>query len=476
MTSRTCRSRKWGGFYRAPAAWLGTAIALVAFNAADSPAAPPAGGAVGGPASTRPVGEDGVAAEKRRALAPLEAGYAKLVASHPDDEAIRTFQSRLAAIDEVADLLVRRLRSTDINSLEAILGGVASGARGGSGAAKLTMSAREILGDYAVSFATGLPRPAVSGDQLTLLLNYYNASIKASEEYVARRARVSAATDDGAAADVVQLCLVLPFLHVPDPQWAAAETAALPEWMRRPRVLAHAESFALSVERPLTAFQFARAARGADAPDVYKYLGDASETLYKGREYHAAIHCMKVAIASAAAETKVTDANVLRLRLAAMYSEVGHPQLAADEAKHVLDTGPAAGPAASAAMLRLKYLYEAEAYPQIVDEAPRYEATESFKPYLAQMEYIRWVALRRIDRAEDAKRVQQAFLTRFPEHVLGADMYFASAMVALAASDYAETVRLLDIIQYKYPTAQIMPKVKEVRQRLEKATSGDTVK
>ena len=49
-----------------------------------------------------------------------------------------------------------------------------------------------------------------------------------------------------------------------------------------------------------------------------------------------------------------------------------------------------------------------------------------------------------------------------------ADIYFASAMTALAASDYDQALRMIEIIEYRYPQSRIINKVKQIKQRLEK--------
>ena len=51
-------------------------------------------------------------------------------------------------------------------------------------------------------------------------------------------------------------------------------------------------------------------------------------------------------------------------------------------------------------------------------------------------------------------------------------MYFASAMTAMASGDYEEADRLLEIVEYNYPSSRILQRVKGIRNRLEKAAEG----
>src|SRR4051794_39939276 len=114
-------------------------------------------------------------------------------------------------------------------------------------------------------------------------------------------------------------------------------------------------------------------------------------------------------------------------------------------------------------MLRLKYLYVAHRFRDAAREAATYDADKRCKPYLPQILYLEWLTLRRLDRASDAKRAQATFFERFPENPLGADMYFADAMTAVAASDYDEALRQLEMIEARYATSKLIPRVKEIR-------------
>ena len=73
-----------------------------------------------------------------------------------------------------------------------------------------------------------------------------------------------------------------------------------------------------------------------------------------------------------------------------------------------------------------------------------------------------------------AGKIEKQFLNRFPKHPLGADMHFASAMTALAGGNYAEALRRLEIVEYRYPKSRLIGKVKKMRQRLEKTAQGGT--
>jgi hypothetical protein len=123
-------------------------------------------------------------------------------------------------------------------------------------------------------------------------------------------------------------------------------------------------------------------------------------------------------------------------------------------------------------MLRLKYLYEGKRLPDVVNEATNFKQDAQCAPYLPQILYIAWVAERRLGTDGNEKKWRDEFLARFPDHPLGADMYFASAMSALAAGEYEQSLHLMDFIERRYPNAGIIDKVHELKQRLNAAQAA----
>ncbi len=417
-------------------------------------------------------GGDDYAAFKREALASLQGRYEAVAGANGSDRGVVEFKRRLESVDAVVGLIRNRLRWSGAASLDAMVAEVAEGGRV-SGVTKNSMTAAEILSEYEGEFSGGLARPEVGAEGLKVMLEYYGAAVRAAESYVAGRCRVMGMMDEKLLADAIELSMVVPLLVVSDESWSMAQINSLPEWLRSEKSLEEIEGFALTVRRPLAAYQFAAFRKGAvdKAGRVLsriEYLREAAAKLWQRSEYHGAMHCVKVAIEIAEAAGKSEDAVSLHLRHAEMLSGMGHAKLAAEEALGLLRKHATSASYGRAAMLRLKYLYESEELGAIVEEAPRYGADWRAGSYLPQIVFIQWQSLRRLERVEEMKKAQELFLGRFPEHPLGAEMHFASAMSALASFDYAEASRLLEIIEYRYPDAKMMPKVKEIQGRLRK--------
>jgi hypothetical protein len=121
----------------------------------------------------------------------------------------------------------------------------------------------------------------------------------------------------------------------------------------------------------------------------------------------------------------------------------------------------------------LKDLYEAKLFDEVLGECDRAEHDVRFAAYEPQILYVRWATDRRTGRTDQADRVQQAFLERFPDHVLAADMHFSTAMNLLAAADYKGAEGELALIRDRYPSAAVSAKAGDILGRL-RATSPTT--
>ena len=292
----------------------------------------------------------------------------------------------------------------------------------------------------------------------------------AASHYIAPRGCAMAAVNPKDAASIFGLCLVMPFLHIPDPEWSIEHVGMLPKPVRLPENLKIMEDLSLHLSRPYTAYQFYRyRTQSQEQEAACDYFLHTAETLIRESDYLAGIHCLKAGIHMTKGKTGEDKVLDLHLKLAETLRNIGHIQLAGQEVKQVLELYPNSEQIGKLAVLRLKYLYEANQFKAIIQEAPGFQADERCRPYLPQILYIAWVTHRRENLTEEADRLQKIFLEQFPKHPLGADMHFASAMTALAQSDYDEALRLLEIIEYRYPDSRIMPKVKDIQQRLEKS-------
>jgi tetratricopeptide (TPR) repeat protein len=414
---------------------------------------------------------------KRQELAGMEETFSRVATSRGKDPAMKAFCGRLKLIDKVTRLLLGRFEATKTASLDKMLGE----ALGETVTPAVTRSPRaaqsalEILAEYQDDFATKLSLPPAPEKELRFLREYYSTTARVASKYIARRGREFGRVEQTLHADALEVCVVLPYLQVTDANWTRRDIEKLPQWMRTVECLNHLEKFSLRARRPQTAFQFSMyrqrrvSSRPAGTLTYVGYLSAAAESLFELRDYHTAIHCLRAGIREAKKDRKPDSSSAdLRFRLANILEKTGHSRLAAEEMQQVMQAYPKCTQWGKAAMLRLKYLYQAEGFEAIAAEAEKYQKDKRCASYLPQVMYISWVTHRRLNRPEVAGRLKKGFLEKFPQHPLCADMYFASAMTALASSDYEEATRLLELVEYRYPKSRVFKKAKRIRERLER--------
>jgi tetratricopeptide (TPR) repeat protein len=414
---------------------------------------------------------DGIEAEykahKDKALAKHAQAYAQL-ASKAD---LRPFAERVGLVDEVAILLARRMTSTKTQVLDDVLKEILDSKKSvvAADAPRIVATAVDIYGEYVDRFQQEIQAPAVSHDGLAFLKQYYTDTIRAACDFVFQRGKVAAAAAPKAADEVAQLCAVLPLMETPEGSWSRQNVASLPPHMQGHQALAALEELAVQLRRPVTACQFAQADAGATwgAARIHQYFVSAAADRKKRRQYLPAASYLKAAVVHAEADKNLrASAGGLRIQLAELYDEMAHPELAAQTLAEMMQEHPADEDWGKAAMLRLKYLYSYGGFEEVVADGTRYVADKRAGGFGMQINYILWVTHRRLNHAEAAVRIQQEFIKSCPESTLCADMYFASAMTALAEGNYAEAGRILELIEYRYPKAPIAAKVKQIQERL----------
>ncbi len=417
---------------------------------------------------------------KQNVLGPLANRYDQIVAAHKDDGALETFLHRINLIDTIAHLLVESFESTRSDSLDSLLGDIADAPDAHRTSSPThTIEAREILSEYTSHFGETISFSSLTKEEITFLRNYYDTLAKMAGKFIAQRGKMVSAINKQSGVDVLELCMVMPFLHLSDQQWAAENIKALPEWMKTEENISALERFSLQVRRPITAYQFSlfnkksganNKARELTYPD---YLLAAAESLIKHSDYHVAIHCIRIGIEQAEQAKKQETAVKLHFRLGDLLSNMGHPDLAAKEMLQLMELYPKCSDWGKAALLRVIYLYKVGDFKTVASEADKYKSDRRCNDYLAQILYVSWVTHhKRLNDLETAQKLQQQFLKQYSEHPLGADMYLTSAMTAMASGDYEEADRLLEIVEYNYPKSRIQQKAKNLREQLKKIAGG----
>jgi tetratricopeptide (TPR) repeat protein len=416
--------------------------------------------------------------------ADLQREYDRIIATHRADPAVAAFADRVKLIQQVRDELNRNFEKFRSAALTQLLDDSLTGpAKPVANAAALTAAtpkakapppnpaatALDLLTQFGPRFSAALPLPPIAESDQAILRRYYVQQLRLAGAHIADRGRAAVAANRKDTFQLVGLSLVLPFLHTADDEWSEADIQQLPDWLTRGDIITQLESVSVAAARPLTAYQFARRgkvpASAVDrAADQIAYLRTTADRMFREQRHPAGITCLRTALRlTESSPGHDEDVTALHFRLAEVLSDTGQPALAADELALLLKRPLPDATFGKAAMLRTKYLYEAERFKDIVAIASTDERCAAYRP---QLLYMTWVAARRADNTAVAEQMHKALLKDFPDHPLVADVYFAHAMESLAASDYDEAARVLEFIEFRFPQSRLIPKVKQIQQRL----------
>jgi tetratricopeptide (TPR) repeat protein len=421
--------------------------------------------------------QDGNGPAFRQSIAAdLTDRFHKASAAHPEDPLVQEAAARLEMLDQVvARILARfdRNRSAVVSSLMEPAVGVSVRKKGGLQSE--AEEARAILSQYQAGLSRDLPPAPPASTDLGAVREYYLAATQAAERAVLERGQ---ALDGLGLRTAAELGIVVPMLVRPDRQWDRQLVAGLPEWMLKAESLKVAEDVALSAVRPVPAYllwvqQFSGGgAADANRAQYVAHLDKKADLFFGSKDFLKGISCLKSAVLLADQESLANTAVRLRFRLAEVYQIYGHAQLSAEEVKGIMNAYPASPEYGRAALMRLMYLYHADQFQKIIEEAPALLEDPGTKTHRPQILYIAWVSYRRENKMDDADRMEKAFLAAYPDYSLAADMHFARAMASLAGGKYDEASQALEMIQERFPDSSVAAKAKDIKSRLATARNA----
>ncbi len=411
---------------------------------------------------------------KKKRLAKLQPGMDRISKANSQDPAMQAFVRRLRLIDEVAVLLVDRLESTKAAAFGGLLDDILTDdeeikdKKGG----KSSFTAHDIYERYSYDFESSLSVPSLPDMQLKLLRQYYDAALRTAGEHVLSTSGGLLAVGEKAKADVLELCVLLPFLTVPETSWSQHEIDRLPETLKKDKSLELLEGFSLRIGRPQTALAFAERRRAVkkkwSESQRCRYLLGQAGNLAKRTRWRSAIACARHAVDRLEKAGDVAEGVKARISLAKFYDRSGNPTVAAAEVKKAMDVYSKSGYWSSLAALRLMYLYKAQQSQAVITEYKEYVAKPraiNAKPHFM---YVAWLAYRKLHKTEEAKDLRERFLAKYFTHNLAADFYYDAAIESITEDDLAGASKYLDIIIQRAPKSPLASKARKLKTSLGK--------
>lgn len=330
--------------------------------------------------------------------------------------------------------------------------------------------AAELVTQNQAALATALPRTGETPATVQAACDYCQAVLAAAERFTAQRGQEADALKVGMAP--AELAIVMPLLNHSDDQWNKKLIDAFGAWMKKEQSLKAQQWVCILANHPRAAYELwiyqlgDRDANGIQEAQYCQYLAKQADGLFGSKDFVKGITSLKGAILLAD-QSKVEEMAIsLRFRLAEAYVIYGHCPLAADEMKEILTLYRQCPQYPKAALLRLKYLYEGELFAKVLEEVQALQSDQAAFACRPQITYIWWVTCRREGKTEDAARIQNSFISDYPDHPLCADMHFASAMNCLAGGDYSGASSFLAKILDKFPTSPVAKKAQEVQTKI----------
>ncbi len=314
-----------------------------------------------------------------------------------------------------------------------------------------------------------------------VLADYYNAEEAGLAAFIFNYAhdRVLAITLGDEAFEINQLCLVLPFLNVPDNAWSKRDVDDFPLWCRSSAGLTMLEKASIHLERPLAGYWFSAEANLGVSPSgdelarrQMAYLNRIAKSVYEEKvpaeqDLSAAIACFAAGAKIAHFQGLVQNEHDFRLALAQGLVEHKDFSLADEQAQLVISGSPEDHAYGTAQMLHLRSLYGMQQYVVVISGVDQCKDDKRCQSCLPQILFMGCMAGRQsgMSEIEQQKRERQ-FLGKYPDHPLAGYIYLAQSLDFVAEAKYDEANNLFKLIESKYPQADFIPRVRAIEKKL----------
>lgn len=416
-----------------------------------------------------------MADDNRRAQA-LELGnslFKALLEEKPENPALVLLTKRLSAAEQIGALVMNGIRLGQPKLLEGIpdvedLGLPPPVSADRVAPASLLPPAREVYWTRLREFADERISNGLSVQQVAFCNRYYD--LRMQDLIVAIGRHVVVADPD--SSENICYALVLPLLHLHgrDGDWEQMEPLLT---LFSPTILDMLSKFALlQIERPQAAMAVAQyRARMIDREfSPAQWAADAAEACVASHRPDLAgqLLCM------VAASTGDRDSAArLRLRIAESYARCGDYNVAAQICERILVDLPDTSLYGSIKVMRLGHLAREDKAEQVVVETRSALQDSRCGPHLAQVLYLRWWALRKMNRLEEAAQTAQRVLEQYPDNPCVAPVLLERATDALARQEYDRCRELLIKLTGDFPGSESAKRAQDILSRLTGSTANE---
>jgi hypothetical protein len=407
-------------------------------------------------------------ADKGRRAEALQLGeslFHALRQEQPDDPALALLADRLEVARQISARLISRTSLRQPALLEQMPGldelGLPAAPPRETAAEALLPPAQNLYWTHLRAF-TAEPNDAnLAPPQRTFCAQYYRWRM---QDFIMEIGRQIMVTHPD-SLEHVQYALVLPLLYLygEDQRWEEMEPLLA---LTAPDMLDALAKFALlEIERPEAALALARCearARGRE----FSAVPWATATADLCAAHHRPDLAEKLLSVMIAATQDLESAAELRWKIAESYARCGDYGMGAQLCAQILAELPNTSQYGRILVAYLGYLAREDKAGDVVAATEPVQQDPRCKPCLAQILYLRWWALRKVDRLDDAAAIGQLLIEQYSNNPATAPVLLERATDALARQEYNTCRELLTRLAESFPGTKSAERAVDILARL----------
>ncbi len=328
--------------------------------------------------------------------------------------------------------------------------------------ASLLPPARKVYWTRLGAFTDRLISEGLSTQQTAFCERYYDFQMQDLIMEIGRRVVMA----DPNSSENICHALVLPLLHLygRDDDWEQVEPLLA---LFSPEMLNVLSTFALlQIGRCQAATAVAKYRAKAMNKEFSpaQWASDAADACVADHRPDLAEQLLRMITATIADRDSVAQ---LQLRAAESYAQCGDYDVAAQICERLLVDLPDTSLYGRIKAMRLGYLAREDKVGQVIVETGSALQDPRCESHLAQVLYLRWWALRKTDRLEEAVQTAQRVLEQYPNNPCAAPVLLERAIDALAHQEYGRCRGLLVRLAGDFPNSESAKRARDILARLE---------
>jgi tetratricopeptide (TPR) repeat protein len=390
-----------------------------------------------------------------------------------DDSGLALLAKKLEAAWKIEDLLADRIRPNQAAILDGIAAmndlGLPAPTSGNAGGEEVLLpSARELYWTHLGPFRDEPVFERLTKQEAAFCRQYYE--LRMQDAIVGIGHQVIIANPESSELACHAMVLPLLYLHGRDDAWDQVESLLA---LLRPEVLDSLAKFILlQVERAEASMAVSRyraMALGEEFSPV-SWACDAADACVTNHRPDLADKLLR----DVAAEMKDRDETTrLHLRIAEGYAQCGDYAVASQVCEETLADLPNASLYGRTVAIHLGYLAKDGDAEQVVARTASTLEDPRCKPHLAQILYLRWWALCKTNRSQEAVQIAQRLLEQYPRNPCVAPVLLERATDALAHQEYHQCRELLTRLTNDFANTESARRARDILARLKTSVGGE---